>query len=103
MTQTQTPAVFIGKCVACKKTYRGIGPLWCDCRNVDCDSPYCAPFDYEIREIVLPHRHPKTAVKAKALKVLPSEHDCDGRCTSAKSDKCACVCGGANHGSAYGI
>jgi hypothetical protein len=30
-----------------------------------------------------------------------TDHPCDEACTSAKSDACACVCGGDNHGARH--
>jgi len=37
-------------------------------------------------------------VDAKLVEAKVTDHNCDGSCTSAKSHKCACKCGGLNHG-----
>lgn len=29
---------------------------------------------------------------------MPSQHECDGRCMSARGFRCECSCGGKNHG-----
>jgi hypothetical protein len=37
-------------------------------------------------------------VKTTPLRVRITATECNGECQSAKSDKCACSCGGHNHG-----
>lgn len=37
----------------------------------------------------------------KLVEATVSHKNCDGRCTAAKSHKCACECGGLNHGVAH--
>lgn len=94
-------ATFIGKCVRCKRTIRSESRAYCDCRaNVDCTDESCAPYD-ENWKMINPHRHTHTAVKYREIKGVKSERECGSPCWNGKSDTCACVCEGENHGMAY--
>ncbi len=95
-------AAFIGKCIACKRVIRSETRAYCDCRaGVDCDNIMCAPYSDDGKSFVLPHRHRATAVKYRQIKGVKSEKECGSACWSAKSDACACVCAGDNHGMAH--
>lgn len=101
MTQTASP-IRIGKCVVCKRTYRAAGneTVWCDCRKgIVCDDRTHTFHD----EPGGTPDHPVTGIRWQTVKVTVTEHDCDSRCQHARSGKCACSCGGRNHGIAFAI
>lgn len=122
------PAVFIGRCIDCKRPFRveipaeiadrfgarlknaigaalpaaGISPPSCDCRaGVRCtESPLGLP------ECGDSHcdGHGRTYVKFAIVKTTyKPEETCGGSCWTAKSTNCTCSCRGKNHGGAHAI
>lgn len=94
MTQTETPAPSIGKCVRCATVYRVAG----DPRHAELGSEapgFCG--------CAAAQGLPYSFVKWQQVKATyKASVRCDGRCHAAKSTKCVCECGGRNHGVALG-
>jgi hypothetical protein len=111
-TGEKIPA-YIGKCVICKATHRWDVPEalrtsnphwlpegrpWCLCRTgVACEDRFHGGMEDTLNGGG--HDHPCTAVNFKPLNGTYVETKrCDAACENASSNKCACSCGGRNHG-----
>jgi hypothetical protein len=105
MTQT-TAAPLIGRCVACKRTFRVASEIQaritsCDCRQgIECSD--WAHQHGQTGGVPTPD-HPVTAIRWRTVKATVTDKDCDSRCQHARSGKCACSCGGQNHGAAFTV
>lgn len=107
MTATQatttTGTVFVGKCLACKTAYSYIETARGAHNGYRPNSPYCpcrADIACTERNCISsePHTHPVTAIKFTAVNSTVTDGPCAAACTGAFSNKCACSCGGHNHG-----
>lgn len=115
-------SAYIGRCVKCRKTYRwdipaehqtsnpywlpsGVARPWCPCRaGVACQDPTHTLRSGALLEDGSGHDHPHTAINFKPLGVTYVESKrCDRSCEGASSAKCACSCGGANHGRVHAL
>lgn len=45
----------------------------------------------------------RAGIRWATVKARTTSTACSGACTSAKSDRCACECGGRNHGRSLGL
>ena len=88
-------------CPACGVTTRHIGSkrerngMFCTCLTTGASTL--------ARWIGYPGPKTHTKVSARTLRTRITDSKCGGECRSAKSELCACSCGGENHGSALGL
>ena len=86
MTTTTTTTAAIGTCLWAGHTIRtDVKPAQ---QFTPC--PECEPVNGQRSQV----RWSKITAKVTAT-------ECDSACTSAKGSRCACECGGTNHGMAY--
>ena len=123
------PAVFIGRCVDCKRPFRveipaeiadrfgprlpncigavlpaaGIAPVRCLCRDRGIRCPDRADGLPACGDYLC-NGHGPSAVKFAIVKTTyKPEEACGGSCWAAKSSKCTCSCRGKNHGGMHAI
>lgn len=92
-TATTQPSAYLGTC--CWAGHRFRSQAKPPSRLTIC--PDCEPVT------TTAHGRPWTQrsnVKWTGLKARKTDATCDAACMSAKGDKCACECGGENHGAA---
>lgn len=87
MTATATATAALGKCVRCAKVYRA--------------SRYVRTYLGSCEDCRIGDWTP--TIRWSRVKATVTATECDAVCTSAKGDKCACSCGGDNHGAAHGL
>jgi hypothetical protein len=100
-----TTARHIITCAACGTAHLFIGTRYerngqfCECLTTG-RAVLAAWFGYRDRTGLAPVM-PKA--KAAVIRATVTDTRCDGACRSAKSDRCACECGGENHGANLGM
>jgi hypothetical protein len=95
-TATTASGIYLGTCAWAGHRFRSmIKPV---AKLTVC--PECAPVTVESygRDWT---QH--SMVKWAGLRIKVSNRRCSEVCTSAKSDLCACACGGENHGASLGL
>ena len=105
----QVTQTFMAKCPRCAKVARmqgTIGATVGDTKRVELhlttgETTFAWPAKGTMYAWVITQCCKGKRTHAKLVQAKVADHRCDGRCTTAKSHKCSCECGGLNHGISY--
>lgn len=95
-TKLHTEIRSIGTCTACAATYLFVGSTY------DRNGQVCV-CGTGLSHFTQVKGQLKSRVRWSKISAKTTRTECDGACRSAKSDTCACSCGGDNHGIAWAL